>query len=264
MSRETVQSLVTCCALIAAPSICRAQVPPFKDQVVTPEKLGLPKGNVRSSEPVQRVYRTDDNDKILPGDKQPKGYPFTPQLEYQLKPNEKLRPHYGVDVTTRREGKQSSEPMDYKAGVHGTVTQVGDDPTNPITVKLPDGTTITYRHSSKTYVKPGDKVTPDTVIGMSGDKGARKGAYHVHIEARDKNGKYMHPDQAFQAGERKPTRSASKSDLGGVLVSPVPKKEDKPLEAGETNKMLEKRPEGTPAKWPIKLPKESRDHEKDK
>ena len=47
-----------------------------RDERITPERLGLPKGNTRTSEPfVTRVYKTDDSDQILKP--QPKGFPFT-------------------------------------------------------------------------------------------------------------------------------------------------------------------------------------------
>jgi hypothetical protein len=53
------------------------------DTRITAEKLGLPKGNARTSEPfVTRIYKTDDLDRIL--DKQPEGYPLPASRPRQL------------------------------------------------------------------------------------------------------------------------------------------------------------------------------------
>ena len=72
-----------------------------KDYRITPERLGLPKGNTRTSEPfVTRIYKTDDSDDILK--KQPEGYPFTISSDYTL--GEKTRPPAfmkGVDLSSR-------------------------------------------------------------------------------------------------------------------------------------------------------------------
>jgi hypothetical protein len=61
--------------VFASSAITLAQDGGFsKDERITPERLGLPKGNTRTSEPfVTRIYKTDDNDNILK--KQPNGYP---------------------------------------------------------------------------------------------------------------------------------------------------------------------------------------------
>jgi hypothetical protein len=68
-----------------------------KDDGITRERLGLPPGNSRTSEPfVTRIYKTDDWDRILKP--QPKGYPFTLTGDYALKDNETARVHEGVDA----------------------------------------------------------------------------------------------------------------------------------------------------------------------
>jgi hypothetical protein len=47
-----------------------------RDERITPETLGFPKGSARTSEPfVTRIYKTDEAGQILK--KQPAGYPFT-------------------------------------------------------------------------------------------------------------------------------------------------------------------------------------------
>jgi len=60
-----------------------------KDCRITPERLGLPKGNTRTSEPfVVHIYKTDAIDQILKP--QPSGYPFTIHQGYRLKENAKF------------------------------------------------------------------------------------------------------------------------------------------------------------------------------
>ena len=78
-----------------------AQHPGFaKADRITPERLRLPKGNTRTSEPfVTRIYKTDDFDRILKP--QPKGYPFTITEDYWLKDNETYRLHEGVDISSQ-------------------------------------------------------------------------------------------------------------------------------------------------------------------
>src|SRR4051794_35398617 len=71
-----------------------------RDDRITPERLGLPKGNTRTSEPfVTRIYKTDDSGQILKP--QPSGYPFTVTSDYELKENESPKVHEGVDISSR-------------------------------------------------------------------------------------------------------------------------------------------------------------------
>jgi len=68
--------------MIHPPGVARAQqanTPP--DDRITPERLGLPTGNSRTSEPfVTRIYKTDDGGEILKP--QPKDYPFSIHEDY--------------------------------------------------------------------------------------------------------------------------------------------------------------------------------------
>jgi murein DD-endopeptidase MepM/ murein hydrolase activator NlpD len=168
-----------------------------KDDRITPERLGLPKGNTRTSEPfVTRIYKTDD---ILK--KQPTGYPFTISRDYMLKENEAARVHEGVDLSSRPEEGQPPKPLDFKAGVYGVVVKAGDGPWGTITVQVRDGSLIQYLHTSASHVRVGDIVAPDTKLGVTGRTGA--GVIHLHIQAKDKNGDAISPDLAFRAGQRK-------------------------------------------------------------
>ena len=141
---------------------------------------------------MQRVYSKDEKGKqrvktIEPG--------------YKLKTGETARIHYGVDQTTRREGELHSKPMDFAAGVYGVVLKAGDGDWGTITVQLQNGSIVQYLHTSMSYVKVKDLVTPTTLLAMSGRKGADE--IHIHIQAKDKDGKPIYPDDAYRAGQTK-------------------------------------------------------------
>ena len=143
-----------------------------KDDGITPERVGLPKGSTRTSEPfVTRVYKTDDNDDILK--KQPEGYPFTVTADYTLKDNETARVHEGVDLSSPApDGKRV--PLDFTAGVYGVVVKAGDGPWGTITVQIQDGSLIQYLHTTLSHVKVGDIVAPDTKLGATGRHGGER------------------------------------------------------------------------------------------
>jgi murein DD-endopeptidase MepM/ murein hydrolase activator NlpD len=171
-----------------------------KDDRITAERLGLPKGNDRTSEPfVTRIYKTDDGDTILK--KQPPGYPFTIRADYTLKENETPRVHEGVDLSSRPEAGQPPKPLDFKAGVYGTVVKAGGGPWGTITVQVRDGSLIQYLHTSLSHVKVGDVVAPDTKLGATGRTGAS--VIHLHVQAKDKYGNAVSPDLVFRTGQKK-------------------------------------------------------------
>jgi murein DD-endopeptidase MepM/ murein hydrolase activator NlpD len=207
-----------------------------KDDRITPERLGLPKDNTRTSEPfVTRIYKTDDNDNLLK--KQPVGYPFTITSDYRLKDHEAARVHEGVDLSSRPERGQSPKPLDFKSGIHGVVVKAGDGHWGTITVQIRDGSLIQYLHTSASHVKVGDIVAPDTKLGVTGKTGA--GVIHLHIQAKDKYGNAISPDLAFRTGQRrleskeKPEKpDANQLDFDPDLYSPVkPKITDKIVSA---------------------------------
>lgn len=171
-----------------------------RDDRITPERLGLPKGSTRTSEPfVTRIYRTNDLDQILTP--QPSGYPFTVTTPYTLKEHEKPRVHEGVDLSSRPSPGQPVTPLDFKAGVNGIVVRAGGGPWGTIAVQIADGSVIQYLHTTASHVKVGDIVAPDTPLGVTGRTGA--GVIHLHIQAKDKNGHPMSPDLAFRLGQKK-------------------------------------------------------------
>jgi murein DD-endopeptidase MepM/ murein hydrolase activator NlpD len=171
-----------------------------KEDRITPERLGLPKGNERTSEPfVTRIYKTDDNESILK--KQPTGYPFTVTKDYTLKDNEAARVHEGVDLSSRPGQGQPPTPLDFSAGVYGVVLKAGDGDWGTITVQIRNGSLIQYLHTSASHVKVGDIVAPDTKLGVTGRTGAA--VIHLHIQAKDPYGNAIMPDLAFRAGQQK-------------------------------------------------------------
>src|SRR6476660_2324080 len=106
---------------VLASSTALAQDRSFsKEDRITPERLGLHKGNTRTSEPfVTRIYKTDAYGDLLK--KQSPGYPFTITRDYTLKDNEAARVHEGVDLSSRPDKAQPPKPQDFKAGVYGVV-----------------------------------------------------------------------------------------------------------------------------------------------
>jgi hypothetical protein len=171
-----------------------------RDDRISPERLGLPKGNTRTSEPfVTRIYKTDDLERILKP--QPPGYPFTIHEDYTLKVNEKPQPHKGVDLSSRPAPGLPPKPLDLKAGVYGLVVKAGDGPWGTISVQLRDGSVLQYLHTSKSHVKVGDLIAPDTPLGVTGKTGA--GVIHLHVQARNKHHNAMSPDLAFRLGQKK-------------------------------------------------------------
>jgi hypothetical protein len=171
-----------------------------KDTRITADKLGLPKSNSRTSEPfVTRIYKTDEADTILK--KQPDGYPFTITQDYTLRENEKARVHEGVDIQSRPSSTDKPTPLEFKAGVYGVVARAGDGDVGLIAVRVWDGSVLEYLHTSLSRVKVGDIVGPDTVLGLTGKKGAS--AIHLHVQGKSKDRKPISPDLVFRVGQRK-------------------------------------------------------------
>jgi murein DD-endopeptidase MepM/ murein hydrolase activator NlpD len=192
------------------------------DTQIKPDQLGLPQGTKRTSEPfVTRIYKTDDSDKIL--SKQPAGYPFTITKDYDLQDYEDFRTHEGVDFSSRPSPGAKPTPLDFKAGVHGTVVKAGDGPWGTITVQIYDGSLIQYLHTSASYVKVGDVVDQNSKLGRTGRTGAS--VIHLHVQAKDKNLNAISPDLAFKLGQKnllcKEKPDKDQLDFDPDLYSPV-------------------------------------------
>ncbi len=75
----------------------------------------------------------------------------------------------------------------------GEVTQAKNDGAwgNSVKIKMPNGETIRLSHLDKINVKPGQKITAESIIGTQGNTGKTYGktGIHVDITMYDKNGK---------------------------------------------------------------------------
>ncbi len=183
-----------------------------KDTRITAEKLGLPKGNARTSEPfLARIYKTDDANNIL--DEQPDGYPFTMPEGYERKDHEKARVHAGVDLQSRPAPGEAPKALEFKAGVYGVVRRAGDGKVGMIAVEVWDGSVLEFLHTSASYKKVGDVVDPNTVLGMTGKKGAT--SIHLHVQAKNKDRKPISPDLVFRIGQGKLQTPAQPTEKWG-------------------------------------------------
>jgi hypothetical protein len=212
---------------------------------ITADRLGLPKSNIRTSEPfVVRIFKTDEFN-MIPDD-QPDGYPITLKEDYTLKPNELARPHEGVDIQSRSGKNEPPKPLEFKAGVNGVVVGTGIGKYNLIAVQVWDGSVLEFLHSSKSLVKVGDVVGPDTPIGVTGNRGAKD--IHLHVQAKNSSSKAISPDLVFRIGQH-PLQSS---------VDPV--KDWKDFESEETDAFELKIVDGKvlahqlpPTKWIVEV-----------
>ena len=204
--------------IFATTGASKAQEATFSlDDRITPEKLGLPANSTRTSEPfVTRIYKTDAANRILKP--QPEGYPFTIKDDYTLKDNEAPRVHEGIDFSSHPTGVDAAKPLDFKAGVYGLVVRAGGGDWGTIGVQLRDGSVVQYLHTTASHVKVGDLVTPDTVLGVTGKRGA--GTVHLHIQATDKHGYVISPDLAFRIGQKKLAEPVKTRDGAGADFDP--------------------------------------------
>ena len=165
----------------------------------------LPPGNRRTSQPgALRVYKKGEDGKPL--SPQPKGFPRTVDPDTFIPAEDEfVRRHEGVDFSSK-DAKGNVREMDFKAGVYGKVVAVGtDDRLGRIVVEV-DGrkNRVEYLHTSKSLVQVGDEVKPDTLLGMTGDKGAN-GAIHLHVQARNKDDKAINPDEVVSYARKSPS-----------------------------------------------------------
>jgi murein DD-endopeptidase MepM/ murein hydrolase activator NlpD len=59
-------------------------------------------------------------------------------------------------------------------------------------VTLDDGSILQFLHASKISVQEGQQVTPDTVLGITGNTGAS--VIHLHVQAKDPQGHPINPE----------------------------------------------------------------------
>lgn len=241
----TANSFVLLIVLTAANSVCddtnssleTPEVKRFRELLATGglhrrgaiERIGpdhfLPPGNRRTSEPgVVRVYKTDENGRIL--ERQPDGYPRTRDNDDAgpLGPGEVARLHEGIDYSSRdRSG--NAVPMDFRAGVHGKVIQTGHgSPLGRIIVEVDERKDrIEFLHTSKCHVRIGQTVEPTTLLGQTGNRGTA--IVHLHVQARNQKGEALNPDEvvAFARSPSAPTKAVPffKPLKWSVTVPPI-------------------------------------------
>lgn len=150
------------------------------------KSVGLSGNNERTSEyNVKRAYTTDASGhtsvRTVPPD-------------YVPKPGEYTRVHKGIDLSSR-DAAGKPAPQEFKAAISGQVVPPIETKVGTIAVRKDDGTTVQYLHTSKSHVQIGDKVTPDTPLGVTGKEGASQ--IHLHIQAFDKKYQPINPEEAF-------------------------------------------------------------------
>jgi murein DD-endopeptidase MepM/ murein hydrolase activator NlpD len=149
----------------------------------TAQEYGLPEGNTQTSAyGVNRVHHTD-------------GSVDTVSDEYQRNPetDKGVRRHKGIDYSSNdASGKPS--PLDFSTPVGGTVVYNPNDPWNTVTVTTDAGETMIFRHASEVYVKTGQRVSPGTTIGKTGNTAPAPVPIQLHVEATDKDGNPIDPN----------------------------------------------------------------------
>lgn len=106
-------------------------------------------------------------------------------------------PHGGIDIGPPQ---PSQTGVEVRAGIEeGTVTFVGGN-YGTVTIETSDGYEIKYLHFNEIFVKEGDKINSDTVLGEMGGmgpKGPNQFNIHVHIQVRDPSGNLIDPKEYF-------------------------------------------------------------------
>ena len=104
----------------------------------------------------------------------------------------KERQHSGFDITADIGTKVYSIARGkvLLAEFDGTTTEgfdaFNDGYGNKVEILNDDGRRVVYGHLRESYVKPGDIVTKDTVIGITGCSGGSR-VPHLHLEIRKEN-----------------------------------------------------------------------------
>lgn len=165
------------------------KMPPIQTSVACPSRAaqnyGLPQNNYKTSDyNVWRVYRWDNSVKTVPQD-------------YNLNngTDRFMRQHKGVDYSSL-DANGNPAYLPFKAGVTGKAYIVKNSPWNTINVVLNNGVIVQYLHASKILVKDNDQVTPDTVLGMTGNTATSDLhlPIHLHVQAKDPKGHYLNPN----------------------------------------------------------------------
>ena len=163
----------------------------------------LPPGNVRTSEAgVVRIYKVGADKSI---GCQPPGYPKTvidPTEPFERVEGEIRRRHDGIDYSSR-DLRNRPAPLEFRAGVYGSVAAARN---GLIEIQIDDaGNRVQYLHNSSVArgIVKGAKVTPDTVLGRTGNVNPVTGrpmsgmGIHLHVQARNRSGEALNPCQVI-------------------------------------------------------------------
>ena len=123
-------------------------------------------------------------------------YKVTEHDKYGIRKNHyvlfKQRAHSGFDITADigTEVHPIADGTVLLAEFDGTTTEgfdaFNDGYGNKVEILNNDGRRVVYGHLRESYVKPGDKVTRDMVIGITGCSGGSR-VPHLHVEVRKSN-----------------------------------------------------------------------------
>lgn len=123
-------------------------------------------------------------------------YKVTEHDKYGIRKNHyvlfKERAHSGFDITADigTEVHPIASGKVLLAEFDGTTTEgynaFNDGYGNKVEILNNDGRRVVYGHLREFYVKPGDEVTKDTIIGITGCSGGSR-VPHLHIEIRKEN-----------------------------------------------------------------------------
>ena len=183
--------------------------------------------------PIEPIYKVAEHDK------------------YGIRKNHyvlfKQRAHSGFDITADVGIKVHpiAEGTVLLAEFDGTTTEgfdaFNDGYGNKVEILNNDGRRVVYGHLREFYVKPGDKVDKNTVIGITGCSGGAR-VPHLHLEIRKTNTDETGLDYTIDPLELLPKRDLDKLDkefteepyahLWNILVSDKPwsfTKEDIPF-----------------------------------
>lgn len=146
-------------------------------------------------------------------------YKLTEHDKYGIRKNHyvlfKKRAHSGLDITADI-GTEIHPVYPGKvllAEFDGTTTEgadaFNDGYGNKVEILNDDGKRVVYGHLRQFYVKPGDIVTEDTVIGITGCSGGSR-VPHLHLEIRKENTEETGLDCTINPLEILPKRDLSK------------------------------------------------------
>lgn len=123
-------------------------------------------------------------------------YKVTEHDKYGIRKNHyvlfKERQHSGFDITADigTEVHSIANGIVLLAEFDGTTTEgfdsFNDGYGNKVEILNDDGRRVVYGHLRKYFVKPGDRVIKNTIIGLTGSSGGSR-VPHLHIEIRKEN-----------------------------------------------------------------------------